>query len=154
MSITREQIVEVARSFAPNKAEGRPGVPYKAGGSDRQGMSCAGLLVAIGKETGYLQEDIPGFSSFNEAEPMQKWFDEYLDPVASFDEAQEGDIVSTIDDGRGHAQHCGILVRKSPRGLKYSYIVHALRNHGVVEGRLFGPYLAQVSGFYRMRGVD
>jgi cell wall-associated NlpC family hydrolase len=144
MSITRQQIVDAARSHV--------GLPYKAGGQGHSGLSCAGLLVAIGRETGYLEDDIPGFSSFNEAEPMKKWFEMYLDPVHSWDEVREGDIVATIGTGED-AQHCAVLVRKSERGLKYSYFVHALRNHGVVEGRLFGPYLAQVSGFYSLRGL-
>lgn len=150
--ITRAQIVEAARSFAPDKASGRPGVPYKAGGSDRSGLSCAGLLVAVARDVGYLDEEIPGFSSFNEAEPLRKWFGMYLDEIP-LAELKPGDIVS-MEFGEQGEQHCAFLVTPlSERGIKYSYFIHSLRTRGVVESRLHGPYLAGVKAAFRMRGI-
>lgn len=143
--LTRQQIIDTARSYI--------GTPYQAGGSTSEGMSCAGLLVAIGRDTGYLTEEIPGLSSFNEASPMDEWFDQYLDKLPSIEDAQPGDIVSMLNSDAG-AQHCAVVISTDPRGVKYWYFVHSLRNHGVVHGRLFGPYLRGVTAAYKLKGVS
>lgn len=145
--VLRAEIVEAARSYV--------GVKYSNAGRTREdGLSCAGVLVAVGRDLGFEVDDIPGFSEFNEAEPMDRWLNLYADKLDGAEDAQEGDIVTMLRDELSETdQHCAILVERNERPIKYWYFVHSLRNHGVVEGRLFGRYLRGVTGAWRIRGV-
>ncbi len=143
--ITREQIIEAARSYID--------VPYKQQGRSREhGLDCVGLIVMVGHDTGYTDFDFLEYGSNPDGETMERLLNEHLDRLPSFEDARAGDVVS-MDFGDGE-QHVGILTRTDLRGFKYSYMVHALRNHGVKEGRPFGAYLRGLKGVYQLRGLQ
>ncbi len=143
--ITRQQIIEAARNYV--------GISYKAQGRSREfGLDCVGLIIMVGHDTGYTDFDFLEYGSNPDGETMERLLNEHLDRLDSIDEAREGDVVS-MDFGEGE-QHVGILTVINDRGLKYSYMVHALRDHGVVEGRPFGKYLRGVRGAYKLKGIS
>jgi len=142
--ITRQQIIDTARSYI--------GVPYAQQGRSREiGLDCVGLLIKIAHDTGYSDFDFLAYGSNPDGETMERLLGEQLDRLEFIDQAQEGDVIS-MDFGGGE-QHVGVLSKMSPKGIKYSYMIHALRDHGVVEGRPFGKYLRSIRGAYRLKGI-
>lgn len=143
-TVTRQQIIDAARSFV-----GQPYAHQGRGGD--VGLDCVGLVIKVGHATGHSSFDFLAYSQEPDGETMEALLDEQMDKLTSANDAQPGDVVA-MDFGEG-IQHVGILLEKDPRGFKYSYIAHALRDHGVREGRPFGKYLKGITAAYEFRGV-
>lgn len=143
--ITREQIVAVAKSYK--------GVKYADQGRSRdEGFDCVGLLITVGNDLGYFGDhfDYKEYGKNPDGETMDRLLNEHMDKI-DISEAQPGDVLS-MDFGNS-PQHCGFISKVSDRGIPYWVVVHALRDYGVVEGRLFSKYLNSVKAVYRLRGV-
>jgi hypothetical protein len=141
--ITREQVVAVAKSYK--------GVPYAQQGRSREhGIDCVGLLVCVGHDIEYTEFDFLAYGSNPDGVTMERLLNEHLDPIA-VEDCLPGDVLS-MDFGNA-PQHCGIITKVTDRGLPYWVVVHSLRDHGVVEGRLFSRFLNSVKAAYRLRGI-
>jgi hypothetical protein len=142
--ITRTQVIEAARSYK--------GVPYAQQGRDREtGLDCVGLLIKVGHDTGYTDFDFLAYGSNPDGETMERLLNEHLDKLDTVEEALPGDVLS-MDFGAS-PQHCGFITKTTDRGIAYWNVVHSIRNHGVVEGRLFSKYLNSAKAVYRLRGI-
>jgi cell wall-associated NlpC family hydrolase len=139
--ITREQIVEAARSYI--------GVPYVAGGQSREtGLNCAGLIVCVAHDLGLTDVEFPGKSNFTKEDPLDELFGAHLDKLDDWKEAQAGDVLSVAYESDPH--HCGFVSKVNQFGV---YFIHATRNHGIIEHRLYGKLLRSIAAGYRVRGL-
>lgn len=109
------------------------------------GLDCVGLIIAVGRELGYLAPDydITGYSRVPDGALLMKHLHDKLNRI---EEAfmQPGDVVCVAFDQ--YPQHVGFLGDYRYGGLS---IIHAAsKHHEVVETRLmFTPAMRFVSAF-------
>lgn len=138
--ITGEQIAQAALAYQ--------GVPYVAGGQTRSGLNCAGLIVCVAHDLGLTDVPFPGKANFTKVEPLDELFGEHMDKLEDWKESKTGDVLSVAFESDPH--HCGIVTKVNEFGI---YLVHATRNYGVIEHRLYGKLLRSIVSAYRIRGL-
>jgi cell wall-associated NlpC family hydrolase len=139
MSVTRQQLIATARTYL--------GLPYRTQGRDRLGVDCGGLFLVIGRELGLTELEWLGYANSPDGATFERLLNENCDPVMPFDQPQVGDILAA-DYGEG-VQHTMMATELLPR-LK---VIHAKRQHGVIEQYIHGRDLRGWSKTYRIRGV-
>ncbi|HEY0004537.1 MAG TPA: hypothetical protein VGB17_06970 [Pyrinomonadaceae bacterium] len=137
--VTRKQIVEAARSYI--------GVPYVAGGQDRSGVNCAGLLIAVGRDLGLSELEFEGRANFSKDLSLDGLFSLHMDKLPDWRDAREADVVSIAYEN--DPEHCVIVTKVDWSGI---YGVHARRKYGVIEHRFYGRLLTGATAGYRVRG--
>ena len=142
IEITRAMIVETALSYI--------GTPYKAGGQSREeGLNCAGIIVCIARDLGFSDVGFPGRANFTKERPLDALFSAHMDKLPDWKQAERGDVLSIAFESDPH--HCGIVTKVNSFGI---YIVHATRNHGVIEHKLYGRLLRSIVDGYRIRNIQ
>jgi probable lipoprotein NlpC len=116
---TINEIVSLARSYT--------GVPYRAGGTDANGMDCSGLLFSVYTQYGF---KIPRIS----------WQQSEVGREISIDELKAGDWVFFVTNkgGTGSVNHAGIITEF--RNNKEVFFIHASSSKGIREDNLFSKY--------------
>jgi hypothetical protein len=147
--ITREQIVERARSFI--------GLKWKHQGRNRKGgIDCGGLIICVGRELGILDHraDVFGYTIYPDgvtlAATCRKFMQEKIkDP-------EPGDVVLMKPRLRSDSSwpcHLGIVGRLPTGELS---LIHSFGNRvqsGSVKETLYGPWGEKVVGVFSYKGV-
>lgn len=140
--IAGETVVREARDWL--------GVPYKAAGTTRAGVCCAGLPFGVGKALGQIPADAR-LPAHNPVRPNPRVLVEtvrlYSDEVA-LDEAQPGDVVVLSFEGRRIPRHLALLT-----GNGLVQLFPALSIKRVCEHSLDDAWRAMMLAAYRYKGV-
>ncbi|MEA5258814.1 C40 family peptidase [Arcicella aquatica] len=118
-SKTINNIVSTARSYT--------GVPYRAGGADKNGMDCSGLLFCVYSQLGY---KIPRISY------QQSDFGKEI----SLDDLRPGDWVFFVTNkgNVSNINHAGMITEL--RSNKEVMFIHASSSKGIREDNLFTKF--------------
>lgn len=118
-SKTTNTIISTARSYT--------GVPYLAGGADRRGMDCSGLLFCVYNQLGY---KIPRIS-LKQAEFGKK---------VEIEDLRPGDWVFFVTNKGNVANinHAGLVTEL--RSNKEVMFIHASSSKGIREDNLYSTY--------------
>lgn len=121
-----------ARSEIAAQAEAWIGTAYHPQGRSRAGVSCIGLVIAVGQDLGIVPHGFdPGPYPEKPDGTLVRRLAAHLLPVAPA-LARPGAVM--VIAGAVLPSHVGILTRETPRGAQF---VHASRAHGrVVVGLL------------------
>jgi len=137
-----EQIIPTAQKYK--------GCKWVHQGRRPDAMDCAGLIVIVGKELGFLGDDYIDYVNYSrrpDGVQFKDKFDRYTDRTTWL-KAQEGDILIF---GEGiYNFHCGLLFYKHGK----PYMIHAYCESGfVMETPLTKYWLEKMSLVYRYRKV-
>ena len=125
------------------EARGYLGVRWLHQGRSRDGLDCAGLVVAVGTVCRGLDCPLPDYPRASRDEQMLDLAHQHLQPVAKAD-MQPGDVVVL---GFEKQRHMGILGDYPYGGLS---LIHAyLPNRKVVEQRLDDLWAARIKQAFR-----
>jgi len=140
MAATREQIVEIGRSWL--------GTAFRHCGRSRREIDCFGHLVLVSRESGYPVRDSPKmpYSTFV-TDQYQRYLTKHaMDPVP-IDEAQAGDWYLLGDPKRDFGTHTAML---TGAGTLVHACTVALR---VVEVPIDDAVMGKVKMALRFRGL-
>lgn len=140
--VTAEEVVAEARGWL--------GVPYKAAGSTREGVCCAGLPFGVGKALGQIP---PGarLPAHNPLRPNPRVLIESVGAYGrevTLGEERPGDVVVLSFEGRRIPRHLGIIV---PTGLIQLFPAASIRR--VCEHSLDDAWRGMFFAAYRFKGV-
>jgi cell wall-associated NlpC family hydrolase len=146
MEVTRQQVIEAARSFT------LLGIPWSHQGRDQYGMDCVGLFIAVSEKLQLGVLDFKGYSSRPDGVTFERILEEQLLKLASIDLAQPGDLLSMK---YGSAiQHVAIL-SKIENGVRT--VIHSTQGNGPCEHILDERWLlhrrAVIHAAYSIPGV-
>ncbi|PWJ54498.1 cell wall-associated NlpC family hydrolase [Dyadobacter jejuensis] len=114
------QVIKTARNYT--------GTPYRAGGNDRRGIDCSGLICTVYSEIGVKVPRISWQQS------------EYGREVSSVSDIRPGDWLFFVPEAgkEGYVSHAGIVT--DVRGSEEIIFIHASSSRGVREDNLFSTY--------------
>ncbi len=139
MSVTQTQFIEQARKYL--------GVKYLNQGRTLSGTDCGGLLLMVGRELGLTDLEFLSYANSPDGETFERLLKDNCERVTPFRKPSLGDILA-CDFGEG-IQHTAIVSVLEPR----LTVIHARRDHGVVEQYLHGRYERGWVKTYRLSGV-
>jgi cell wall-associated NlpC family hydrolase len=122
------------------------GIPYKFGGSDRNGVDCWGLVRLVYRER--YGRELPAFEHNGLTEEECGLLVDHSKPLMNarrLDWPRLGDLV--VMKIYGHPCHVGIVVG----GPGERNLLHTLKGHDSVIDRYDGPtWQCRLDGFYRV----
>jgi NlpC/P60 family putative phage cell wall peptidase len=142
-------------------ARGFIGTPYKHQGSNRAGVDCIGLVVAVARDLCLLSDAVdfagrripladfynPGYSREPSKQTLFERLTQYLDPV-DVEDATLGDLL--LFRVAKHPQHVGIITANDPE--QGWLITHSFQTmHKVVERDLGARWRQRLVAAFRFR---
>jgi cell wall-associated NlpC family hydrolase len=146
MSVTRQQIVETARSYV--------GTPYQHQGRLRGvGVDCVGLLVCVARDLGVSKFDFRAYRRIPDGAQLLAALDQELERLDDWRDARAGDVLVERVTER-MPQHCMIVSERieSEFGVEWT-VIHARAPYGVIEHRLDPWHVRRIHSAYRVRDV-
>jgi probable lipoprotein NlpC len=118
--ITAPDIIRIARTYT--------GTPYRAGGNDKRGIDCSGLICQVYSEVGLKVPRISWQQS------------EFGREVERLEDIRVGDWLFFVPDAgkAGYVSHSGIVTEV--RGRQEVLFIHASSSRGVREDNLYSTY--------------
>ncbi|TDB64625.1 C40 family peptidase [Arundinibacter roseus] len=113
-------VIQEARSYT--------GTPYRAGGNDKRGIDCSGLICSVYTQVGY-------------SVPRVSWQQsEFGREVERIEDIRPGDWIFFVPDAgkEGYVSHAGIVTEV--HGKSDIRFIHASSSRGVREDNLFSSY--------------
>lgn len=98
------------------KATDNIGVPYKAGGTTRNGFDCSGLVFTT-------------FESENINLPRPSYDQAKIGKIIKFDEAKKGDLIFFKTNKSNRINHVGLITEVNSNEIKF---VHSSTSKGVI----------------------
>lgn len=147
--ITREQIVDEARSFIGTRYQHQASLKGVA-------VDCIGLIRGVARGVGLddpftsgKAREFEGYSQYPNPMLLVLACEEFMDRI-KISEAGLGDVLvfSFIDRGVNQPQHFGIISQTDP-----NYVIHSLAGHKVVEHHVNEVWQRRILSAYRLRGV-
>lgn len=136
MTVTRQQIVDAARSYI--------GVRYHHQGRSRAGLDCAGLLVCVARDIGLdTSEDLTGYARTPDGVALKTTLGRALREIPIF-AYSPGDVL--LMRFERDPQHVAIV---TDCGIIHSY----LSARKVVEHRIDDVWRARILAAYELPGV-
>lgn len=148
LSAERERVVERARSTL--------GTPWRHQGRDPvTGLDCAGLIIWVGWETGYLPRsfDVRGYRRMPDGCTLRRALAEQAEQKP-WPQWKPGDFVLLRDITTSWPCHLGFLVERV--GSEEPNMIHcwARLQRRCVEVRFDTSWIERMTGLYVFRGID